>query len=98
MKLLQYKGPFNAGYRINKAATYDYMYVQIGIQVPHIQPIEYYKEQVTPIIEFNGVTYALNEPGILEFEQLAEIAIDIKILKDLPMESLIDIAYKEENE
>lgn len=94
MKLIQYTGPFSAGQTITIPAQIDYSYVHIGIQIPKRQPIVLITETALPIdITFNGVGYRVNETGILEFDETTETTIDIKIERDLPWESTIDIAY-----
>ena len=94
MKLIQYTGPFSAGQTITIPAQIDYSYVHIGIQIPKRQPIALITETALPIdITFNGVGYRVNETGILEFDETTETTIDIKIERDLPCESTIDIAY-----
>lgn len=94
MKLIQYTGPFTAGQTITIPAQIDYSYVHIGIQIPKRQPIALITNAALPIdLTFNGVGYRVNETGILEFDETTENAIDIKIERDLPWESIIDIAY-----
>jgi hypothetical protein len=94
LKLIQYTGPFSAGQTITIPAQIDYSYVHIGIQIPKRQPIALITETALPIdITFNGVGYRVNDAGILEFDETTETTIDIKIERDLPWESTIDIAY-----
>lgn len=94
MKLIQYIGPFSAGQTISIPAQVNYSYVHIGIQVPKRQPIQLINQTALPIdLTFNGVGYRVNESGILEFDETTETAIEIKIERDLPWESIIDIAY-----
>lgn len=94
MKLLQYVGPFVAGDTISVPAQISYKYVHIGIQIPERQPIAYVKEAPVSVdIEINGEMYRINEKGILEFDNLAEIAWEIRFLQNVPMETIIDIAY-----
>lgn len=94
MKLIQYTGPFSAGQTITIPAQLDYTYVHIGFQVPQRQPIELIDSMALPIdFTFNGVGYRVNNTGILEFDETTESSIEIKIERDLPWESIIDIAY-----
>ena len=94
MKLVQYTGPFTAGQTISIPAQIDYSYVHIGIQVPKRQPIELIKTVALPIdLTLNGVGYRIGNTGILEFDETTENSIEIKIERDLPWESIIDIAY-----
>ena len=94
MKLIQYTGPFSAGQTITIPAQIDYSYVHIGIQIPKRQSIALITETALPIdITFNGIGYRVNDTGILEFDETTETTIDIKIERDLPWESTIDIAY-----
>lgn len=39
MELRQIRGPFHQGERVTMEPTYGYTYAQIGIQIPHRQPI-----------------------------------------------------------
>lgn len=94
MKLIQYTGPFSAGQTITIPAQIDYSYVHIGIQIPKRQPIRLITETALPIdLTFNDVGYRINDSGILEFDKTTETAINIKIERDLPWESIIDIVY-----
>ena len=94
MKLIQYTGPFSAGQTITIPAQLDYTYVHIGFQVPKRLPIELIDNTALPIdFTFNGVGYRVNNTGILEFDETTESSIEIKIERDLPWESIIDIAY-----
>ena len=94
MKLIQYTGPFSAGQTITIPAQADYSYVHIGIQIPKRQPTALITETALPVdITFNGIGYRVNDTGILEFDETTETTIDIKIERDLPWESIIDIAY-----
>jgi len=94
MKLIQYTGPFSAGQTITIPAQIDYSYVHIGIQIPKRQPIHLITETALPIdLTFNEVGYRINDSGILEFDETTETSINIKIERDLPWESIIDIAY-----
>lgn len=98
MKIKQLTGPFYAGQVITIPASIDYIYVHIGIQIPKRQPIEYIKEDIKPDLTINGITYKINTNHILEFDGLAELAWIIEFNKDLPMETIIDIVYREETE
>lgn len=94
MKLVQYTGPFSAGQTITIPAQINYTYVHIGFQIPERQPIQLVTETALPIdFTLNDVGYRVNESGILEFDETTETAINIKIERDLPWESVIDIAY-----
>lgn len=109
MKLIQYKGPFTAGDVITIPAEYDTTYVHIGIQIPNRQPIAYYHnpEDTSEAYPYSAdielgeadggtIGYAVNEKGILEFDELAQNSWRIRFLKDVPMETIIDILYSEE--
>ena len=101
MKLIQYKGPFTAGEVIEIEPEYDCTYVHIGIQIPNRQPIAYWNSAYSPDVELGGVDgstigYAVNEKGILEFDEIAQGSWRIRFLKDVPMETIIDILYSEE--
>ena len=94
MKLVQYTGPFTAGQTITIPAQIDYTYVHIGIQVPKRQPIELINTVALPIdLTLNGVGYRVGNTGILEFDETTESSIELKIERDLPLESIIDITY-----
>ena len=98
MKLIQYKGPFQIGDTISVKAQQNYKYVHIGIQIPNRQPIAYIKNSLPVDMEINGNIYRVNDTGVLEFDDLAEIAWEIRFLQNVPMETIIDIAYiKQEN-
>lgn len=103
MKLLQLTGPFSAGQTINIPAQQNCTYVHIGIQIPRErQPIAYWKERIStanqkglhPDLVINDVEYIISEAGILEFDGLAELTWNIEFKRDLPMETIIDIVYK----
>lgn len=94
MKLLQLTGPFSAGQSISIPAQSTYEYIHIGIQIPERQPIQYWKKSLQPDVTINGVSYRVNDNGILEFDGLAELAWVIKFEKDLPMTAIIDILYR----
>lgn len=104
MELIQYIGPFSAGDVITIPAQYDYSYVHIGVQIPNRQPIAYLTDSaVTPDLEIgessgSTIPYRVNETGILEFDGLAQNSWRIRFLKDIPMESIIDIAYEMTND
>lgn len=94
MKLIQYTGPFSAGQTITIPAQTDYTYVHIGFQIPKRQPVELINTVALPIdFTLNNVSYRVNNTGILEFDKTTETSINIKIERDLPWESIIDIAY-----
>lgn len=95
MKIKQLTGPFYAGQVITIGAETDYTYVHIGIQIPKKQPIEYITEAIKPDLTINGISYWVNAHHILEFDELAELAWIIEFHKDLPMETIIDIIYRE---
>lgn len=94
MKLIQYTGPFSAGDRISIPAQVNYTYVHIGIEIPYQEPIVNIKSPIKPDIEINSKTYKIDDKGILEFDDLATISWEIEFLKDAPMESTIEIAYR----
>lgn len=95
MEVKQFKGPFYTGGTITSEARYDYEIVHMGIQIPRRQPISSYtKYAYPPDLEINGMGFAVNENGILEFDGMAEVEFTVKFLKNLPPETLIDIVYK----
>lgn len=104
MKIIQYKGPFTTSDRITVEPEYDISYVHIGIQIPHRQPVEYPKDQaVTTDIRMgedatSTIAYKVNETGILEFDEINQSGWYIAFDKDLPAETIIDIAYQEAEE
>lgn len=94
MELIQYTGPFAAGQTITIPAQLNYSYVHIGIQIPKRQPIALVTNKaLDPDITLNGQGYRVNETGILEFDETGETSIEIKIERDLPWESIIDIMF-----
>lgn len=107
MKLLQITGPFGQGEKIiDIPAETDYSYIHIGIQIPQRSPMSDWAQETNPAkgkyprpdIEINGIKYVVNQNNILEFDGLAELTWRISALKDLPAETIIDIAYRvEEN-
>lgn len=94
MKLIQYTGPFSAGQRISIPAEINYTYVHIGIEMPYQEPIVNIKSPINPDIQVNSKTYRVNDKGILEFDDLAVISWEIEFLKDAPMETTIEVAYR----
>lgn len=93
MKLIQYTGPFTAGQTISIPAKIDYTYIHIGVQVPKRQPIRLIDKTALPIdFTLNDVGYRVGDTGILEFDATTESAINIKIERDLPWGSTIEIA------
>lgn len=103
MKLLQFHGPFTTGTPITVPANYDYEYVHIGIQIPDRQPIAadcLIGNNSTPDVEIGSTAndrmqYKINESNILEFDGLAQVSWYIRFLKNVPKETIIDIAYQE---
>lgn len=94
MKLIQYTGPFSAGQTITIPAQVDYNYIHIGFQVPYRQPIKLETKMALPVdFTMNDVQYRVGDTGILEFDETTEDSIDIRIERDLPWESTIEIAY-----
>lgn len=94
MQLLQLTGPFSAGQSISIPAQSTYDYIHIGIQVRERQPIRYWTKSLQADLTINGKPFVVNETGILEFDGLAELAWIIEFNKDLPMTTIIDIAYR----
>lgn len=94
MELLQLTGPFSAGQSMTIPAQTGYEYIHIGIQIPERQPIQYWFNPLQPDITINGISYRINENGILEFDGLAELSYIIRFEKDLPMTAIVDILYR----
>lgn len=101
MKILQYKGPFTTSDVIKIEPVYDRTYVHIGIQIPERQPIAYLKESALyPDIKIGEdqnsyIQYRVNETGILEFDETIFNSIVIGFSRNLPTETIIDVAYKD---
>lgn len=94
MKLLQYIGPFKSGDIITVPAMTDCTYTHIGIQIPNREYIQNITNKKTSAdIIANDKEYRINDKGILEFDETAELTWNIKFLKDMPFEAIIDIAY-----
>ncbi len=92
--------------RIEIEPEYDRTWVHIGIQIPERQPIAYtYYTDALPqtdlsIGELDGETiaYRVNDTGILEFDEIAQNSWQICFNRDLPTETIIDIAYQDAEE
>lgn len=94
MKLIQYTGPFRAGETINVPAEIDCTYTHIGIQIPHREPMINLMNKSIPLdLQINGMGYRINDTGILEFTETSALSFTIKFLKDMPMETTVDISY-----
>jgi hypothetical protein len=66
--------------------------VKIGFQIPHRDPIRFASgEGDGPDLSVNGQQFKVQDGGILEFSDLGETYLDIKFLKDLPEETVIDV-------
>lgn len=106
MKIVQYKGPFTTSDRITIDPKYDISYVHIGIQIPHRQPVEYPTDSAISLStdlrmgedDTSTIHYKVNETGILEFDEINQNGWYIAFDKDLPAETIIDIAYQEAEE
>lgn len=90
MKLKQYTGPFINNQTISAATDgVSYTFVQIGIQVPQV---EFY----VPLFLINNVPYEISSGNdIIEFTNFKESSLDIRFLRDLPSETIIDIGFYE---
>lgn len=102
LKIIQYRGPFTRGDFIEIRAEYDTQYVHIGIQIPYRQPIAYLPENTGPDADLEmgeydsgRIAYRVNERGILEFDEIVQNSWMIRFLKDMPVETIIDIMYDE---
>lgn len=100
MKLLQYSGPFSKGQTVLVPPDDDSRYVHIGLQVPYKWKLEYLPKQgVDPDISiYNGdekFSYYINHRGILEFDGLSDFYYQITFNRSLPMETIVDIIYKD---
>lgn len=105
LKIVQYKGPFttNSNDAIRIDPKYDISYIHIGIQIPHRQPIEYPTDRNDSLAtdlrmgedDTSTIAYKVNETGILEFDEINQSGWYIAFDKDLPAETIIDIAYQE---
>ena len=105
MKIVQYKGPFNRGDSIEIRPGYDISYVHIGIQIPHRQPVEYphSNEPLASDLRMGEdanslISYKINKPGILEFDEINQGGWYMVFDKNMPAETIIDIAYQEEED
>lgn len=88
MKLKQYTGPFTNNQTISAATDgVSYTFVQIGIQVPQV---EFY----VPLLLINNVPYEISSGNdIIEFSNFKESSLEIRFLRDLPSETIIDIGF-----
>lgn len=94
MKLIQYTGPFKAGETINVPAKTDCTYTHIGIQVPYTERMINLMNKKIPLdLQINGIDYRINDTGILEFTDTSILSFTIKFLRDMPMETIVDITY-----
>lgn len=107
LKILQYKGPFTRSRdAIIIRPSYDLSYIHIGIQIPHRQPVEYPTDSSYSLDTdirmgediSSTIAYKVNETGILEFDEINQSGWYIAFDKDLPAETIIDIAYQEAEE
>ena len=92
MELIQFVGPFSQGQR--KTVTGNIKH--IGIQIPDRQPIEINDKAVlSPDLSINNIEYKINKNDILEFDNLSIGSMSFTFLKNLPKETIIDIAVEE---
>lgn len=104
MKLIQYKGSFSRGQTFTVKPQVGYRYVHIGFQAPYREPIGLVNESALPEdfeIEDsrkNKSTFHINDTDILEFDGLTMAGVTIRILRDLPFGSTIDIMYTVEED
>ena len=92
--LLQYRGPFAEGQTISVPPRVDCEYIRIGIQIIKREPMYFnYENNVKPDININGIDYVVPLTEMLVFDGLAELEWNIRFLKDLPAETIIDIVY-----
>lgn len=106
MKVKQITGPFTKGQTITISPERgDDLFVHVGVQVPERWPIKDWgrESEYSPVFAIRGVTetfavlehkFAINEPGVLEFDGLAEEELELTALIDLPPETIIDVVYR----
>ena len=97
MELVQFTGPFTAGQRLTAEPTIDYYYAQIGMQVPHRQPIAIPETTLSDDLKD---TYIISDSWR---EEHLGMGVDFNInnktyQRNLPPESIIDICFKQQGE
>lgn len=103
MRLVEKKGPFSAGCSFRVGGASANQFVHVGIQIPNKQPISYAaSDDIMPDVQLttsNGISdFYVNEHGILEFDCNVGTAVTVRILKNLPPETILDFVYKEQGE
>jgi len=104
MKLIQYKGSFLAGQTFEVKPQVGYRYVHIGLQAPFREPLASLTSGSLPtdyeITDNRGNTsrFRINDTDMLEFDGMNAASLSVKILRDLPFGSTIDIMYTVEEE
>lgn len=104
MKTIQWYGPFLEGQKISIPRDMNYKITKIGIIYPESWPIEFlatdYKDNYGLYcdLKINNIAYHIDDLGILEFDNLAEIYLDIEFLRDLPFGTIIDVSYEQMEE
>lgn len=95
MKLIQYIGPFSSGDILEVPAQTGYAYVHIGLQIPKRNPVKLITDRaLSSDLTINGVSYRVGDSCILEFDETDIISLNIRIDRDLPWESIIDIIFE----
>lgn len=104
MKLIQYKGSFSKGQTFTVKPQMGYRYVHIGLQAPYREPVGLVNATSLPrdfsITDSRGNSseFLINDTDILEFDGLSMGGVTVKILRDLPFGSTIDIMYTVEED
>lgn len=106
MRLQQLTGPFAKGSSITFSNP-NASYVHLGIQIPNCGPLSWQNEsgewvsdgQIQTDLTINGMGYRINKTGILEFDGEMETGtLKIAFNRKLPMNTIIDIIYKNTSE
>lgn len=92
MKTIQFQGPFSQGQTLQlDALTDSYNYVKIGIENLYTDLAEV-DGNLSTSFSVNGVSFCGNKNGILEWDNLQDSNIIIKIKKDLNAYTLINVS------
>lgn len=96
----QLRGPKSVGDTFEIKSTTSITYIHIGIQIPDRWPIEYVDNEraLSTELSVNGVSYHINDTGVLEFDDISETSFNIVFNSDVPWGTIIDFVYDTDNE
>jgi hypothetical protein len=97
MYSLQVKGPKRAGQKETIHLSNVYKILKIGINRPYCIPIgQYYATEdfdIRPQIAIDGVTYAIMDNDILEYEGLYQSEMELQFLTNIDAFTVIDLVF-----